>query len=66
MLLLYYTDTGYGAVYDYVNDYIEGMEVVKTEAYDAIDVAEFYPALLAERQALPVPSLDTDSGSSAE
>ena len=59
-LLLYYNDTSYGAVYDYVNDYIDGLDVVKTDAYDSIDVATFYPQLLVERQALPLP--DTGSG----
>lgn len=67
-LKLYYTDTSYGAVYDYVNEYIDGLEVVKTEAYDSIDVAEFYPALMVEREALPLPDTSTgeDAGSTNE
>ena len=63
-LLMYYQDTEYGAVYDYVNDYIDQLEVVKTEAYEAIDVSAFYPALQAAREALPVP--ETDTGSTEE
>ncbi len=51
-LLSYYEDTSYGAVYDYVNDYISGLEITKTESYEAIDVASFYPALLELRSAL--------------
>ena len=50
-LLSYYEDTSYGAVYDYVNDYISGLEITKTESYEAIDVASFYPALLELRSA---------------
>ena len=63
-LLMYYQDTDYGVVYDYVNDYIDSLEIVKTEAYDAIDVAAFYPALMAAREALPMP--ETDNGSAEE
>ena len=60
-LLSYYQDTEYGAVYDYVNDYIDGLEITKTTTYDAIDVATFYPALQAARDALTVPGADDDS-----
>ena len=60
-LLRYYEDVSYGAPYDYVNDYIDGMEVVKTENYDKIDVATFYPALLTERGNLPLPNMDTET-----
>ena len=63
-LLMYYQDTEYGVVYDYVNDYIDGLEIVKTGAYDSVDVAVFYPALQAAREALPVP--ETDTGSAEE
>ena len=57
-----------GAVYDYVNDYISGLEITKTESYEAIDVASFYPALLELRSALEVPETDASSaeGSTAE
>lgn len=67
-LLSYYEDTSYGAVYDYVNDYISGLEITKTESYEAIDVASFYPALLELRSALEVPETDASSaeGSTAE
>lgn len=67
-LLSYYEDTSYGAVYDYVNDYISGLEITKTESYEAIDVASFYPALLELRSALDVPETDASSaeGSTAE
>lgn len=67
-LLSYYEDTSYGAVYDYVNDYISGLEITKTESYEAIDVASFYPALLELRSALEVPETDASSaeGSTVE
>ena len=67
-LLSYYEDTSYGEVYDYVNDYISGLEITKTESYEAIDVASFYPALLELRSALEVPETDASSaeGSTAE
>lgn len=67
-LLTYYNDTSYGAVYDYVNDYIDNMTVEKTADYDAIDVAAFYPAMMAARETLEMPATDAgaDEGSAAE
>ena len=60
-LLMYYEDTSYGAPYDYVNTYIDGMEVIKTEHYDDINVATFYPALLTARENLVMPTENTGS-----
>ena len=48
--LAYYKSTEYGAVYDYVNDYIDQMEPEYTKNYDKIQVETYYPAVNAERQ----------------
>jgi hypothetical protein len=57
-LLSYYEDTSYGAPYDYVQDYIDALEVTKTSLYDSIDVSTYYPALLELRDALAVPDVE--------
>lgn len=61
-LLLYYQDTSYGAVYDYVNDYIDEMTVEKNEKYDSIDVETFYTALQTARENLAVPETGESDG----
>lgn len=64
-LLARYKDTGYGAMYDYVDDYINAMNVEKTEQYDQIDVAAFYTALTQARAELPRPA-SLESGSAED
>lgn len=59
-LLAQYVHTESGAMYDFVNEYIDRMDVTKHAKYDAIDVAQFYPALLEVRMALPVPEITGD------
>ena len=44
-----------------MNTYIDGMEVVKTDSYDDINVATFYPALLTAREDLVMPTENTGS-----
>ncbi len=60
-LMTYYCDPNYGAVYDYVNEYMGEMNIKKAAAYDRIDVGAFYTNLTAERQALPLPEVMEDS-----
>lgn len=77
-LLKAYMDPGYGATYDYIDHYMSGLEIKKSELYDKIDVAVYYPAVMEARAKLAVPDvpdpsdtpnvpvLDTQEDSSAE
>lgn len=59
--LAYYKDSSYGAVAEYLENYLDTMEVTRTAAYDAVDVNVFYPALLEAREALEYPVAEEDS-----
>ena len=65
-LMKVYMDPGYGAPYDYVDAYVGELETVKSEAYDKIDVAVYYPAVMSERAKLVAPAPDTPESSSEE
>ena len=57
-LLKLYVDPSYGAVNEYINNYVNQCETVKKPAYDTIDVAVFYPALNAAREAVAIPEAE--------
>ncbi len=60
-LLKVYMDPGYGATYEYIDHYMSEQKIVKSEAYDKIDVAVYYPAVMNARARLVAPDVPESS-----